>query len=175
MGKSTGLTVKRLEALAPGTAPYEVKDDAEAGLYAVVWPSGARTFVWRYRFQNKSRKLTLGPVSLAEARKRAREARNLRDDGFDPAQQKRAAKAAQIAVVRQAEREKATVKHDDIETVVASFVERHHKPSNHLVHPCLVHSRLVHPWRIFFGSCWRVQKVWLGSACVASASFERVR
>jgi integrase len=149
MGKSTGLTVKRLEALAPGTAPYEVKDDAEAGLYAVVWPSGARTFVWRYRFQNKSRKLTLSPVSLAEARKRAREARNLRDDGFDPAQQKRAAKAAQIAVVRQAEREKATVKHDDIETVVASFVERHHKPSNRSWREAahFLDREIVAPWR----------------------------
>ena len=149
IGKPTGLTVKQLEALAPGESPYEVKDDAEAGLYAVIWPSGARTFVWRYRFHNKTKKLSLGKASLAEARKRAREARNLRDDGVDPAQLKRSAKVAKAEAARQVERAAATVAHDDIETAVAAFIERRHKPANRSWREAarLLQKEIVAPWR----------------------------
>jgi integrase len=134
LGKSKGLTVRQLESLEPRAEPYEIKDDAEAGLYVCVLPSGLRSFVWRYRFHNKSRKLTLGPVTLAEARKRARGARNLRDDGVDPAQQKRDAKAARIEAARQAEREATQVPLDDIERVVGAFVERHCKGNGNKEH-----------------------------------------
>jgi len=36
MAKAAGLTVRELEALQPRDTAYEVKDDAEAGLYVTV-------------------------------------------------------------------------------------------------------------------------------------------
>jgi hypothetical protein len=124
-------------------------DNAEAGLSAVVWPSDARTFVWRYRFHNKSKKLSLGRASLAEASKRAREARNLRDDGVDPAQLKRSAKVAKGEAARQVELAAATIAHDDIETAVAAFIEGRHKPANRSWREAarLLQKEIIAPWR----------------------------
>lgn len=123
------LTVKALESLAPRQKPYEVRDDAEPGLWVCVLPSGLRSFVWRYRFHNKTKKLTLGPVGLAEARRMARDARNLRDDGTDPALAKRAQRIAKAEQARQLEREiKKPPDRDDVETVIAAFIERHCEP-----------------------------------------------
>ncbi len=149
MAKPAGLTVKQLEALAPRAQTYEVKDDAEPGLYVCVLPSGRRSFVWRYRFHNKSKKLTIGPVSLAEARRKAREARNLRDDGTDPAEQKRSAKASLLETARQAENAALLVAPDDIQTIVAAFINRHHKPANRSWREAarLLEKEIVMPWR----------------------------
>lgn len=148
MAKPAGLTVKQVEALQPRATAYEVKDDAEAGLYVTVLPSGARSFVWRYRFHNKSKKLTFGPVSLAEARKRARASRNLRDDGVDPAQQKQSERRARTAAARQAIQE-AKTPHDDIESLVGTFVERHHKATNRSWREAerVLKREIIGPWR----------------------------
>ncbi len=93
----------------------------------MTWPSGAKTFVLRYRFRNQSKKLTLGALTLADARKKAREARLMRDQGADPAAAKKAVKQERKAAQRQAERAVEIVPLDEVATVVASFVARHHR------------------------------------------------
>lgn len=89
----------------------EIADAGEAGLYLVVQPSGVRSWAWRYRWQSKPKKLTIGPVAyadqrngdesqpylglshtLAEARVAARSAAVMLAKGEDPAAAKVAAK-----------------------------------------------------------------------------------
>jgi integrase len=129
-----GFTVKTIEALKPRGEPYELRDDAEPGLYVVVFPSGARSFVWRYRFHNRSKKLTLGPVSLAEARRRAQEARHLRDDGIDPSAAKQETKAAKKAaheakLAAKDSKAQPQTPPDDVGHVISQFIERYAKPN----------------------------------------------
>jgi integrase len=113
-----GLVVKQIEALQPRDVSYEIKDDAEQGLYLVVWPSGSKTWLWRYRFAGKKTKLSLGALSLTEARKRAREARQARDAGIDPATLRTSHKAI-AAKVRSAPAA------DSVEVIFEDFVKKH--------------------------------------------------
>jgi integrase len=80
---SERLSAKRVE-LAAKPAMYP---DGH-GLYLRVGPTGAKSWVFRYRNNGRRHDLGLGPyhlVSLAEARKKATEQRNLlRIDGHDP-------------------------------------------------------------------------------------------
>jgi integrase len=60
----------------------------EAGLYLFVTPSGSKTWRYDFRFLGRRQTLTLGPypeVSLQKARKRHRAARELLEDGQNPA------------------------------------------------------------------------------------------
>ena len=62
------------------------------GLYLQVLPSGAKTWVLRFMLNKRAREMGLGGVttfSLAEARERARAARQLLADGIDPIEAKR--------------------------------------------------------------------------------------
>jgi integrase len=134
--KPLGLTVAAIKALKPQAVPFEIKDDAITGTYVEVRPSGAVSYVLRYRFNDKTCKLTLGKFDpdeggLARVRKAGREARNLLAEGLDPAAAKRAAKAARAAALRQAETapEPAPTAADLVETVAAEFIERHAKPN----------------------------------------------
>ncbi len=57
------------------------------GLYLLVGPSGAKSWIYRYRAVGKLHDKGLGPlhtVSLAEARAKALECRKMRLDGIDP-------------------------------------------------------------------------------------------
>jgi integrase len=66
-----------------------------AGLYLLIGRTGAKSWVFRYRISGRLREMGLGPlhtVSLAEAREKARACRNLRLDGADPIETKRAAR-----------------------------------------------------------------------------------
>jgi integrase len=64
MAKSlTALAVKNAK---PGTVRREIADGGCRGLYLVVFPNGSRSWVWRYRFQGKPKKLTIGPVYMGE-------------------------------------------------------------------------------------------------------------
>jgi integrase len=70
------------------------------GLYLEIRRPGDNAWTFRYSFGGKRRQLGLGPVhsvSLAEARERAREARQCILDGHDPIEERRA--AAQAAKV----------------------------------------------------------------------------
>lgn len=128
MGRSVDLTVKKIESLAPRSDRYEVKDGAEQGLWLVVFPSGKKSFVFRYRFDKLARKLTIGPVTLADARRAAREARNLVEDGIDPCVRKQGtklAKSEEAKKEREAIEQASTKARDRVEAVVDQFVERH--------------------------------------------------
>jgi len=57
------------------------------GLYLQIMPSGAKSWIFRYRVAGRERQMGLGPlafVSLAEAREKARAARLQRYNGEDP-------------------------------------------------------------------------------------------
>jgi hypothetical protein len=66
------------------------------GLYLLVGPTGAKSWVFRYRANGKLRDMGLGPihtVGLAEARKRAQQHRLTKLDGIDPLDLKKAMQA----------------------------------------------------------------------------------
>lgn len=78
-------------------------DEGRSGLYLVVQPGGAKSWLLRYQHRGRRREMGLGTLptySLAEARNRVAEARKLIDQGIDPIDQRRrdraAAKAAEI-------------------------------------------------------------------------------
>jgi len=63
-------------------------DDAVTGFGLRVYPSGNKTFVFRYELAGRQRWLTIGeygPLTVQQARKRAMKARALAADGEDPA------------------------------------------------------------------------------------------
>ncbi|HVQ81184.1 MAG TPA: Arm DNA-binding domain-containing protein, partial [Pseudolabrys sp.] len=86
----TAVAVDKLKA-RPGR--YEVPDAGQRGLLVAVFPSGKKSFIVRYRFGGIKRKLTLGGVSLAAARKAAAAALYDVHEGRDPALAKKATKA----------------------------------------------------------------------------------
>lgn len=66
-----------------------------AGLYLLVGPSGAKSWIYRFMLDGKAREMGLGPVhtiGLAEARQRALDARRQRLDGVDPVEARKAAR-----------------------------------------------------------------------------------
>lgn len=74
----------------PGEKPVKLFD--ERGLYLLVTPTGSRLWRFKYRFDGKEKLLALGSypdVSLADARKRREEARQLVAAGVDPAAKRR--------------------------------------------------------------------------------------
>ncbi|MGJ0510349.1 MAG: tyrosine-type recombinase/integrase [Methylocystis sp.] len=141
-------TVKEVDALKPEAKEFAVKDAKTEGLWLTVKPSGVKSWVLFYSFAGKQRKLTVGPLPLADARKKAAEARILIAEGMDPARAKKAYKAAQTARA-QKRRTPALIEgtatcggdtpmdggappalehvHDRIEDVVSRFVEEHAK------------------------------------------------
>ena len=63
------------------------------GLYLLVGPSGAKSWVFRFREAGRLREMGLGPlhtIGLADAREKAREGRRLRLEGQDPIEMRRA-------------------------------------------------------------------------------------
>jgi integrase len=90
---SKGLTAIAIEKLKPKAKRYEVPDPGQRGLLVVVFPSGKKSFIVRYRFHEVKRKLTLGHIGLAAARKLAGDALFEVAQGRDPALAKKAAKA----------------------------------------------------------------------------------
>ena len=83
------LTARKVE-----TAPVGKHGDGR-GLFLLVKPSGARSWVLRYQVHGRRRDLGLGAfpdVTLAMARQRATEARRLIADGGDPIAKKQQAK-----------------------------------------------------------------------------------
>lgn len=67
------------------------------GLYLEVDPSGGKWWRWKYRFAGKEKRLSLGvypEVSLADAREERTKYRKLLRNGIDPAENRKAVKAA---------------------------------------------------------------------------------
>ena len=64
-----------------------------AGLYLQIRPNGARSWIYRFRLNGRTRDMGLGAladVSLVKAREKASAARALRNDGVDPIEHTRA-------------------------------------------------------------------------------------
>jgi integrase len=86
----------------PKAEGYEISDGGQRGLRLAVQPSGAKSWVVRFRHpvSGKSRKMTLPPgLSLAAARKFAGDALFLVATGIDPIDQKRVEREAAAAAV----------------------------------------------------------------------------
>jgi len=78
--------VKKLNARSVMTLPVGKHNDG-GSLWLIVRPNGSRAWVFRYAWQGRRREMGLGPldtVSLAEARDKARDARQTVRDGKDP-------------------------------------------------------------------------------------------
>jgi integrase len=106
-------TDRHLRALRPGPVATEAWDGQQRGLMVRVLPSGRVEFAVRYRIHGKRRRLKLGEypaVSLAVARKRARNAQSAIDNGQDPARERQLAKAAPS---------------DTVKTLAADYLKKH--------------------------------------------------
>lgn len=69
----------------PGLKPVRLFD--EKGLYLEISPAGGKWWRFKYRFDGKEKRLSLGvypEVSLKDARQRRDEARKLLADDVDP-------------------------------------------------------------------------------------------
>ncbi len=76
-----------------GAKPAKLSD--ERGLFLIVTPAGGKWWRFRYSFGGKEKLLSLGTypdVSLAKARQKRDQARELLADGTDPSQHRKAAK-----------------------------------------------------------------------------------
>jgi integrase len=74
-----------------------------AGLYLQVTPNGGKTWVLRAALAGKRAEMGLGgfpTVTLAQAREKAREARDKIDQGLNPLAERKAARAALVAAAR---------------------------------------------------------------------------
>src|SRR2546421_9284661 len=87
-----GLTLKQVGAkLSPG------RYGDGAGLYLQVGPTGTKSWLFRYEFNQRERYMGLGPlhtVDLVDAREQARKARRQILDGVDPLDASTSEKAA---------------------------------------------------------------------------------
>jgi hypothetical protein len=114
------LTVKAIENLKPTSRRREVPDGEVRGLYLQIFPSGKASWCFRYRFDGRPRKLTLGAspeISLKDARDLARKAHLKVAGGEDPGEAKKAARAALHVPANR----------DLVEKVAAEFLARHVK------------------------------------------------
>src|SRR5262245_46768482 len=91
------LTAIAIDKLKPKAVRYEVAD-SQRGLKLVVFPSGEKSFICRYRFNGVMRKLTFGGIALVAARKAAADALFEVHQGRDPALAKQASKRKAAAV-----------------------------------------------------------------------------
>ena len=85
------LTTRKIETSKPAGKPIRLFDTA--GLYCEVAPGGGKWWRFRYKFQGKEKRISLGvfpEVSLLTARTRRDELRALLRDGVDPAARRRA-------------------------------------------------------------------------------------
>lgn len=79
------LSTTKIRNAKPRTATYRLYD--ERGLYLEVAPSGGKWWRFKYRFDNKEKRLSFGvfpDVGLKEAREARDEARKLKASGTDP-------------------------------------------------------------------------------------------
>jgi hypothetical protein len=96
--KPKKLTPISVANLRPSDKRREVPDGGCAGLYRVLQPSGATSWAVRYRVHGQQRKITLaGSLMLAAARREAAAALHQVEQGNDPSEQRKAAKAKAVA------------------------------------------------------------------------------
>jgi integrase len=83
------MQARSVAKLKPADAPYYVSDALIKGLGVRVAIDGSKSWSFRYRIGRRMRRLTLGDVSLADARELAKAALKQVAKGEDPAEQKR--------------------------------------------------------------------------------------
>jgi integrase len=131
------LTAYSVKSAKAGPERKEIRDAGSRGLYLVIQPAGAKSWAFRYRFNGKPKKLTIGPVylgndepetvaldcpcTLAGARKLAGEADLQVARGIDPGVHKKREKRA----ARQRAADTEQLDRDTVEAVARIFVERH--------------------------------------------------
>jgi hypothetical protein len=95
--RGKALTAIAVEKLKPRADRYEVRDGGARGLRVVVFPSGAKSFILRYRHAGIPKKLTIGPVEIGLAAARVENSKALYElaQGRDPGAAKAATKEAQ--------------------------------------------------------------------------------
>jgi integrase len=110
-----------IDNLKPRSKPYETPDPGARGLRVVVYPTGRKSFIVRFRnAAGRTRKLTLAPgITLAGARKLTADAMLEVAQGRDPSTAKQAAKKSAITVT------KKLAVDDTVERWAATFIERH--------------------------------------------------
>jgi integrase len=87
------LTELAIKALKPKEKPYRVADGG--GLCIEITPAGGKLWRWRYYHHGKAQMLALGKhpsVSLADARRKRDDARDVLDSGRHPGREKKAQK-----------------------------------------------------------------------------------
>jgi integrase len=115
----TRLTARFLENVKPADVRREIPDSGCRALYLIVQPTGRKAWAVRYRYQGKTRKLTLDNIgSLADARRAATAALHELERGKDPAALKFDARA-------QAEAAAADRARDTIDALVHRFLEQY--------------------------------------------------
>src|SRR5262249_46124697 len=115
------LTARYIESITPTAQTQEIPDGGCRGLYLLVHPTGRKAWAVRYRFEGRTRKLTLDAgLTLAEARKAATAALHELERGHDPAAQK-------FAAQEKAEQAEADRNRDAIERLAHLFIEQHAK------------------------------------------------
>jgi hypothetical protein len=94
-GDTVMLTDAKVKAAKPAQSPYKLADGE--GMYLLVNPSGRKYWRLDYRHHDKRHTLALGvypTVSLAEAREKRRQAKELIRNGINPGQQRKLDKLA---------------------------------------------------------------------------------
>lgn len=112
-------TDKSIQALKPQPERYEIWDDGKRGFGLRVSPRGVKSFIWMYRFNGRSKRLTLGAYpkfSLHEAGKMLAEAKSKLDKGIDPGNE---------LVQSNKDHRNAIL----IEDLAREYLERHAKPN----------------------------------------------
>src|SRR4029434_2304582 len=92
---NTNFTAKGLSALKPATVRIDYWDESLPGFGLRITPDGQKTWTVMYRFGGRKRRNTLGAypaLSLADARKLAREAQRSVRLGIDTSAAKQAAR-----------------------------------------------------------------------------------
>ncbi|MGE3847757.1 MAG: tyrosine-type recombinase/integrase [Gammaproteobacteria bacterium] len=120
MGLMMAFTDKQLQSLKRSAKRYEVLEEGRTGLRIRVSPSGAKTFVFVYRYDGRLRRLTLHAYeenthALARAREAVVAARAQMRDGIDPATAKQAAATVVTAA-------------PTVGLLADTYIERHAKP-----------------------------------------------
>jgi hypothetical protein len=141
---SKPLTPVAVNSAKAGNCRREIPDGGCAGLYLVVQPSGAKSWAYRYRYADRPKKLTLGPVflgakgdepdhaaldqanTLAGARELATAAGRQVAKGIDPARRKHRDKQE----VRQLAELSGLKDRDTVEAVARVFIQKYAKARN---------------------------------------------
>lgn len=87
------LSDSAIRAFKPKEKRYKKTD--QRGLFIEIEPNGSKLWRWKYRYQGREKRISLGrfpEVSLAQARRRQEDARRILEDGKDPSLERQRAK-----------------------------------------------------------------------------------